>query len=271
MFTALYVIGITAEAMTAALSAGRQKMDLFGVLFIAAITALGGGSVRDMLLGNYPLTWVEHPKYLVIVLSAALLTVWMAFLMHYFRHVFLVLDGLGLAVFAVLGTQVALGMGYGFVVAAVASIVTGVSGGIMRDLLCDRVPLVLSKELYAFVALCATGMYMLLLELGVHGDAAALSTVLAAFALRLAAIYFKLHLPVFEYRGKDQPVDPRLRLSARVVYRGAKAVRRGAGAAVHKLPATWPRKGRSQYWEFGGNDTRLEENPGRNAQSGGSA
>ena len=236
MFTGLYIVGITAEAMTAALSAGRQKMDLFGVLFIAAITALGGGSVRDMLLGNYPLTWVAHPRYLVIVVCAALLTVWMAFLMHYFRHVFLVLDGLGLAVFAVLGTQVALGMGYGFVVAAVASIVTGVSGGIMRDLLCDRVPLVLSKELYAFVALCATCMYMGLLELGMGKDHAALATVLAAFALRVAAIYFNLQLPVFEYKDADQEMDPRLKLSARLVRRGAVAAKRQASKAVHNLP-----------------------------------
>ena len=96
LFSVLYVVGITAESMTAALSAGRQKLDLFGVTMIASMTALGGGTVRDMILDDPPFTWVEHPIYLVIVIVAAVVTVGMSFLMHYFRHLFLILDALGL-------------------------------------------------------------------------------------------------------------------------------------------------------------------------------
>ncbi|QPK78738.1 trimeric intracellular cation channel family protein [Corynebacterium lizhenjunii] len=252
MFTALYIVGITAEAMTAALSAGRQKMDLFGVMLIAAITALGGGSVRDIVLGDYPLTWVEHPHYLVIVLVAAVVTVWMAFLMHYFRHLFLILDALGLAVFAVLGTQVALHLGHGFVIAAVCAIITGVFGGILRDLLCDRVPLVLSNELYASIAVFATAVYMALVHFEVAAEAAALTTVVVALVARLWAIYSHTNLPVFEYRGAEQPIDPRLRLSARLVRDGARAAKRKT-AAVARLatPAHFPLKRQSpQRWDY---------------------
>lgn len=239
LFTVLYVIGITAESVTAALSAGRQKFDLFGVIMVAAITALGGGAVRDILLDAYPLTWVEHPIYLVIVVAAAVVTVSLSFLMHYFRHVFLVLDALGLAVFSVLGAQVALGLGHGFVIATVSSVVTGVSGGIMRDLLSDRVPLVFSGEYYAAISVAATALYLALLATPLAGEAAAVVTVAVALVARLAAIYFKKGLPVFDYQGKDTPVDPRLRLSARLVRDGARAsarvARKGAARAGRSL------------------------------------
>lgn len=230
LFSVLYIIGITAEAMTAALSAGRQKLDLFGVTLLAAITALGGGTVRDMVLDDYPLTWVGQPKYLVFVLVAALITVWMSFLMHYFRHLFLILDALGLAVFSVLGTQVALNLGHGFVIASVAAIISGVFGGILRDLLSDRVPLVFSGEFYASISLAATAVYMLLLEAGLSVEITAIATVIFGFCARLWAIYSKRGLPVFEYKGAEQPIDPRLRLSARLVRDGARSMKRRAGS-----------------------------------------
>ena len=106
LLTATYVVGISAEAMTAALSAGRQRLDFFAVSLLAAITAFGGGTVRDVLLGHYPLVWVENPVYLIVVLAAAAITVSLSFFMHYFRSLFLALDAVGLAAFTVLGTQV---------------------------------------------------------------------------------------------------------------------------------------------------------------------
>ncbi|NMB23379.1 MAG: trimeric intracellular cation channel family protein, partial [Corynebacterium sp.] len=138
LLTILWVIGITAEGMTGALAAGRQKMDLFGVSVIACVTAIGGGSIRDMLLGHYPLVWVEKPHFLLLIIGAAILTVSISYLMQHFRVLFLVLDAVGLSAFAVIGTQIALEMGYGFIIAVVASVLTGVFGGVLRDLLCDR-------------------------------------------------------------------------------------------------------------------------------------
>ncbi|AGF71647.1 trimeric intracellular cation channel family protein [Corynebacterium halotolerans] len=225
----LFVIGITCEAMTAALSAGRQKMDLFGVMALAALTGLGGGTIRDIILDSYPLTWVEQPIYLLIVLGAALITVSLSFLMHYFRTLFLVLDAIGLSVFAVIGTRVALELGNGYVIACVAAVINGVSGGVLRDLMSDRVPLVFSRELYASIAVLATTVYMGLLWLGVDENITIVVTLLAAFTTRLIAIYFRMGLPVFEYRGADQPMDPRLRLSVQLMRRGLRKARRRTG------------------------------------------
>ena len=266
LFTVLYVIGIVSEAMTAALSAGRQKMDLFGVIMLGAVTALGGGTIRDMVLGAYPLTWVAEPRFLLAVVAAAVATVYMSFLMHYFRHVFLALDALGLAVFSVLGAQKALEHGHGLVIAAVAAVLTGVFGGILRDLLSDRIPLVLSAELYASISVLAAFSYAGLMELGLSDEVAGVVTVCLALALRVAAIYFGWSLPVFEYRGAEQPMDPRLRLSARIVRDGARKAKRKAGqakenlkhpkragyAALSKLGVSKSAKGQraSQDWEL---------------------
>lgn len=211
--TVLFLIGITAEAMTGALAAGRERMDLFGVVIVACVTAIGGGSIRDVLLGHYPLIWVEHPSYLVLVALAAVITVIVAPIMQHFRVLFLGLDALGLAVFAIIGTRVALEMGHGVVIAVAAAVITGVFGGVMRDLLCDRVPLVFRQELYASIAILAALVFMGLTAAGVPENWGAVITLVVGFSLRVAAIRFKLGLPVFDYyqQAERRPLGSRRR------------------------------------------------------------
>lgn len=185
--------------MTGALAAGRYKMDLFGVIIIATVTALGGGSIRDMLFGHYPLTWVRHPEYLLLVACCALLATQIAKIVHNARKTFLILDALGLVVFSVIGAQVGLDMGYSDIIAVCGAIITGVFGGVLRDMLCAQIPLVFQKEIYASIALLTGALYVLLLKTSLPLLAITIISLAVGFGLRIYVIYYHMNLPIFDF------------------------------------------------------------------------
>jgi uncharacterized membrane protein YeiH len=195
----IFYVAITAEAMTAALAAGRRKMDWFGVCVLACVTALVGGTMRDTLLGHYPLIWVANPWLLVICCGAALVTIALARYMAALRWPFLLLDAVGLVVFTIIGCNVAIEMGQHPIIIIVAGLVTGIVGGIMRDVLCNDVPLVFSSELYATVAIVAGMLYYLGHSMGLPQDLVIVGTIVIGFTLRVLAILFKLEMPKFVY------------------------------------------------------------------------
>lgn len=204
LLSVLYVIGITAESMTGALAAGRRSMDLFGVMIIGCCTALGGGSVRDVLLGHYPLTWIAHPEYVAITAIAALVTVYIfASFMQRLRMLFLALDALGLIAFTIIGTQEALNLGHSFFVASIAGILTGVFGGVIRDIFCNQIPLVFRNELYASVSLMAAWLYIGLGQLELDHFLCIVITLIAGFSLRMMAVWFHWEMPKFEYSSGE--------------------------------------------------------------------
>ncbi len=197
ILTTLYIIGITAEAMTGALSAGRRNMDWFGVMLVSSATAIGGGTVRDILLGHYPLGWVKYPEYLLITCLAGILTTVIYPWVLKCKGIFLRLDALGLAVFSIIGTQVAMTMDYSTMICLVAALITGVFGGLLRDLLCRQKPLVLHEECYATVSLFASGLYLGLNQLGVSEIMTILITVGLSYGFRMLAIRYQWRLPLF--------------------------------------------------------------------------
>lgn len=188
-------IAIVAQAMTAALAAGKRRLDWFGVASLGCVTALGGGSIRDVVLGHYPLSWVAEPALLLLAAGAALAAIPLARLVRRLPMTFLMLDALGLVLFTV---NVALGLGHGLVVATVGGMATGCTGGVLRDLLCGDVPLVLRGELYATVALLTGCLYVIGLGIGWPPDIVTLGAMSIGFGLRMLAIRHAWRLPTFE-------------------------------------------------------------------------
>jgi uncharacterized membrane protein YeiH len=199
VLTSVYFIAITAEAMSGALAAGRRNMDLFGVAVIAFLTALGGGTVRDILLGNFPVTWTQHPSYIYMTLSGGLVTIAIARFMRHLRQLFLVLDAIGLVAFTIIGCNVALELGYEPIVVVMSGITTGIFGGIIRDIMCGRVPQVLRREIYACVSLVVAVLYLFLLRQGVDEGVTQLAAFSVGLLLRMVAIRWSVSLPVFRY------------------------------------------------------------------------
>jgi uncharacterized membrane protein YeiH len=199
LFHILYLVAITAEAMTAALAAGRRSMDWVGVCLLGGVTALGGGSFRDVLLGHRPLVWVEHPSYLVITAAAALGTIAIARVMRRLRMVFLLLDAIGLVVFTIIGCNIAMELGLSLVVVIVAGMVTGCVGGMLRDVLCNDVPLLFRRELYASVSIVTGALYLSGLNLGLPHDPVMIVAMAFGLAIRILALRFDWHMPKFVY------------------------------------------------------------------------
>lgn len=195
----LFILGICVEAMTGAIAAGRKKMDFFGVLVIACITALGGGTVRDMLFNTHPITWVAHPEYLLYTCIFAFLTIFIASSLARIMKVFLILDALGLSTFVIIGTQKALVNGLSPSIAIISGMLTGICGGMLRDILCNDIPLVLRKELYAVIALAGALLYITLAHFQLSNHLTILITMIAIFVTRLFAIFFHIEMPKFDY------------------------------------------------------------------------
>lgn len=199
MLTLAYLIAITAEAMTGALAAGRRNMDLFGVSLIAFLTALGGGTVRDILLGNFPVNWTQHPQYIYLTIGAGLFTILVAKFLHKLQQLFLVLDAIGLVAFTLIGCNVGQRLGYEPAIVIMAGIITGIFGGILRDVLCNRPPEVLHRELYASVALIVAIIYLQLQTFDISEDITLLAAFSVGLLLRMCALRWHWQLPTFSY------------------------------------------------------------------------
>lgn len=199
----LDIFGIIVFALSGALMAGRYQLDPFGVVVLAAVTAIGGGTIRDMIL-NTPVFWVEQSYYLSIITVTALLTI--IFIRKpklVPKRFLLIADAFGLALFAVVGTEKALSLGAPIAAAVVLGTITAVAGGMIRDVLCNVIPMILRQEIYATAAMLGSVLFALLHWWGVAATTATLIAVSGALILRLAAIYWKLSLPAFQMPEQD--------------------------------------------------------------------
>jgi uncharacterized membrane protein YeiH len=191
-------LGVAVFAVSGALAAGRKGLDLLGVVVIATVTAVGGGTVRDLLLDRHPVFWIAEPGYLYVTIAAALLTLAYTRRLSPPDRALAVADALGLALFTVSGARIAEGARMANVVVVIMATITGVAGGMIRDVLTGEIPMVLRRgRIYATAAIAGATAYLLLQH--VIGDTAAgLVGMVVIAALRLAAIVWPLQLPVYQ-------------------------------------------------------------------------
>ncbi|HEY9445816.1 MAG TPA: trimeric intracellular cation channel family protein [Burkholderiales bacterium] len=189
--------GVGVFALSGALAAGRKSLDLLGVVVIATVTALGGGTLRDVLLDRHPVFWIADPAYLYVALATALLT------LIYTRHFrppdrsLAYADALGLALFTISGAQITERLGLHGAVVVLMGAITGVAGGMIRDILSAEIPLILRRgRFYATAAIAGAVVYLLLQNFADRTLAALLGMACIAL-LRIAAIHWDLRLPVY--------------------------------------------------------------------------
>lgn len=199
----LDLFGVAIFALSGTLMAGRYQLDPFGVVVLAAVTAIGGGTTRDIIL-NVPVFWLADPTYLYVILLTALFTILLVRKPRLIpKRFIMVADAFGLALFAVLGTQKALALGMPASVAIVMGTMTGAFGGMLRDVLCNVIPMILRQEIYATAAALGGGIFVLLVKLNVEETLAMLLAISVALSLRLAAVYWQVSLPAFAFVDQE--------------------------------------------------------------------
>jgi uncharacterized membrane protein YeiH len=192
-------LGVAVFAVSGALAAGRKQLDVLGVVVVAIVTAVGGGTLRDLVLDR-PVFWVDDPTPILVILAAAAATILVARRATGRRRGLLVADALGLAFFAVSGAQVARAWGASPGVVIVLGAVTGTAGGMLRDLLLAEIPIVLRRgDLYVTAAVAGIGAYLGLAALGVPDEGAAAAGMALVAAVRLASMRWGFRLPTVRF------------------------------------------------------------------------
>lgn len=194
----IYLLDLCAVAVcaiTATLEARRRELDLFGVIVIAVISGIGGGTVRDILLGRLPVYWIHNPIYVVVGMVAGTLTFFLGRRIKLPKNFFLIPDAVGLALFTVIGTSIALKFDTPWLIASLMGVITGVFGGVIRDILCNEVPLIFRTDIYATASLAGALLLIVLDHFDVSHNRAILLAMTAIVVIRLAAIRWHIHLP----------------------------------------------------------------------------
>ncbi|MCE3283127.1 MAG: trimeric intracellular cation channel family protein [Chitinophagaceae bacterium] len=191
------ILGTFSFAVAGAFAAMEKKLDPFGVLIIAFATAIGGGTIRDVLLGRFPVSWLTNAIVIGVIITGACAALFFSGLLRKFDRLLFYFDAMGLGLFTMMGIETAVGAGLGTGICIMLGTVTGCFGGVLRDVLLNNVPLIFQKEIYASASILGGIVFFLLNELLIAPDFAYLAGVLVVFVVRVLAVRFSWTLPRF--------------------------------------------------------------------------
>lgn len=200
----LDLLGTAVFAISGALAAGRKRMDVFGVVVLGCVTALGGGTLRDVILGIRPVFWISSTHYLSVAAIAAMGTYLLARLCRMPPKGLVYMDAAGLAVFTIIGFEKGFHATNDYKIAIVMGVITAVVGGIIRDVLSAEVPLILRREIYASASLCGAALLALFLYLQLPATYSVSAALLTTLGIRLAALHWNLTLPIFQLKDDQE-------------------------------------------------------------------
>ncbi|OHX68405.1 hypothetical protein NH26_01640 [Flammeovirga pacifica] len=199
------VVGSFAFAISGALVAMNKKLDPFGILIVAFVTAVGGGTLRDVLIEGRNIFWMEDPSYIYFILAGAVCAMIFQDKLDRFRTSLLLFDTIGLALFSVAGVQIGLTFDFPYIICIILGVITGAFGGVSRDILVNEIPIIFQKEIYATISSVGASIYIVLYHFGFSRLLTEIIPILTIILLRIFVVYKEIMLPSI-YKN-DETVD----------------------------------------------------------------
>lgn len=206
LFNILDLLGTSAFAISGALAAMNRRFDLFGIFIIAFVTAIGGGTIRDVLIGNNPVTWMENTIYIYLIGVVTIIAIIYRTQLDRLKKSLFLFDSIGLGVFTITGVEIGIQNGLNPIISMTLGAMTGTFGGVIRDILCNEIPIIFRKEIYATASLAGGLSFIILYELGVNVEVIYIITSLIVILIRLLAVRFQISLPSF-YLSEEKTPD----------------------------------------------------------------
>ncbi len=202
-YFAIDILGTIAFAISGVLVAMEKKLDLFGVLIIAFVTAVGGGTLRDMLIGNTPVVWMRESVYIFTILGTVIFAILFVNQLKYLRKTLFLFDTIGIGLFTMVGIEKGLSAELVPIMCIILGTITASFGGVIRDILCNEIPVIFHKEIYATACILGGVSYFLLIQLPIDGAYAYIAAILIIILVRLLAVKFHIALPsIYRSQGK---------------------------------------------------------------------
>lgn len=200
-FNILDLLGTIAFAISGALAAMNRKLDLFGIFIIAFVTAIGGGTVRDILIGREPVMWMGDTVYIYLIGVVTILAIIFRNKIYYLKTSLFLFDTIGLGIFTITGVETGIRNGLDPIVSITLGAMTGTFGGVIRDILCNEIPVIFRKEIYATASITGGFVFILLYNMGVNTDIIYIVTTLIIISIRLVVVKYKISLPTYSIKS----------------------------------------------------------------------
>ena len=197
IFNILDILGTIAFAISGALAAMDRRLDLFGIFIIAFVTASGGGTLRDILIGDTPVNWMQNTIYIYLIGVVTVLAIIFRNKINYLKKSLFLFDTIGLGVFTITGVEIGIRSWLDPIISIALGAMTGTFGGVLRDILCNEIPVIFRKEIYATACIVGGLVFVSMHSLGAHQDVIYITTALIIIGIRLVVVKYQISLPYY--------------------------------------------------------------------------